>query len=99
MKTSTLIAAGAIAIAFDLGVLVVSSQAADDHVPFKNTKAEAVSLNFQKIDLTHTEKMCATNGGKLGAQNGVQGCLLPGKGGPASISDQAAGGTLTSYKK
>jgi len=53
---------------------------------------------FMKFDTVNTPQSCMTRGGKTASQNGVQGCLLPGKDGPASISDQGSGGVITSYK-
>jgi hypothetical protein len=110
MKRSALIAVGV--IAFDLGVLVVSSHAATDdlkigkangltvshQVDNASPKLQDVSLAFQKIDLTNTLASCKSKGGKPATQNGVNGCLLPGKGGPTAISDQASGGVTTSFK-
>ena len=100
-KTAILIAG---AIAFDLGVLVVASHAGDDlsaTVKYKAAKiAEAAPQSdfFLKFDTVNTPQSCMTRGGKTASQNGVQGCLLPGKDGPASISDQGSGGVITSYK-
>jgi hypothetical protein len=111
MKRAALIAAGV--IAFDLGVMVVSSHAATDDLkigkanavtapaPAKTplpAKAEDISLNFLKIDLTNTLATCKAKGGTPATQNGVKGCLLPGKGGAAAISEEARGGYLASYK-
>lgn len=84
-KTQLILAA---AVAFDLGVLVVASQAAsDDYLKYgvdKSSKASpqanaTISLNFSKFDAVNTPQSCMTHGGKTTTQNGVQGCLLPGK--------------------
>jgi hypothetical protein len=113
MNRSALIAAGV--IAFDLGVLVVSSHAAPGDPLWKSGKANEVtgpvsisisgtsggsdlSFNFTKFTTTYTPATCTANGGKPGVQKGVQGCVLPGKGGPAGSSDQGSGGVVTSYK-
>lgn len=62
------------------------------------TPTESLSLNFTKISVDYTPQACLANGGKLATQKGVQGCLLPGKDGAGSISNQAPVGNLSSYK-
>ena len=78
MRKTALVIAGA--IAFDLGVLVVSSHAATDpvietrpHKPFVALK----SFKFMKFDAVNTSKSCATGHGTPTTQGGVKGCLLP----------------------
>lgn len=78
MRKTAFIAAAA--IAFDLGVMVVACQAADDHIPFKFdkiAKAPSQARIFIKFDLVNTPQSCMTKGGMPTTQHGVQGCLLP----------------------
>lgn len=105
MKKSALILVGA--IAFDLGVVVATGHAASDgfwqtgvnkQTDDKTANAAPQAYVFMKFDTVNTPQSCMTRGGKTASQNGVQGCLLPGKDGPASISDQGSGGVITSYK-
>jgi hypothetical protein len=78
MRKTALVIAGA--IAFDLGVLVVSSHAATDpvittrpHKPFVALK----SFKFMKFDAVNTPQSCTTKQGTPTTQGGVKGCLLP----------------------
>ena len=51
--------------------------------PAKSAPSEQISLNFAKFDAVNTPQSCMDKGGKATTQHGVQGCLLPGKGGGA----------------
>ena len=83
MRKTALLIAGA--IAFDLGVLVVSSHAAPaDHLKqqeLKTTPDKPIvplkSFKFVKFDAVNTSQSCTTKHGTPTTQGGVNGCLLP----------------------
>jgi hypothetical protein len=92
MRKTALLIAGA--IAFDLGVVVVSSHAAaDGFLKLDGIKSDKVTagasghkaevalqdFHFVKFDAANTPQSCMTDGGKTTTQSGVTGCLLPGK--------------------
>jgi hypothetical protein len=112
MRKTALVIAGV--LAFGLGGMVVTSHAATDaptpeggktntltlsqHINPSSPKLLDATVSFAKFTTTYTPATCTANGGKSGVQNGVQGCVLPGKGQPAGISDQGSTGGLSSYK-
>lgn len=75
-KTALVLAA---AIAFDLGVVVVAGQAADDftfkYKDDKIAKAAPQADEFLKFDGVNTPQSCVTKGDKVTNRNGVPGCL------------------------
>ena len=76
-KTAIVLAA---AIAFDLGVVVVAGQAADDFTyKFKDDKIAKAAPQadvFLPFGGVNTPQSCVTKGDKVTSQNGVAGCLL-----------------------
>lgn len=75
-KTALILAA---AVAFDLGVVVVAGQAADDftykYKDDKIAKAAPQTDEFLKFGGANTPQSCVTKGDKVTSQNGVPGCL------------------------